>query len=307
MTTIAKNKVLEKISETTWLAIILSVIAILVLAVVIILVTNGIVKPLNFIINELTKCTSQVSMLFNKMLVSSLQLSQGSAEQAAVIEESASTLNETSSILKLNMDNTKQATHLAELMANAASKGNEYVHDMVATINKINKSSEMATKIIKLIDEISFQTNILALNAAIEAARAGEAGMGFAVVAEEVRSLAHKSAEAVKETTNIIEDNIKLTVDGVEIAQHTLKSLMDISEQTQVVSKLMRDIASASQEQTDGITLITNAITQMETVTQQNATDAEQTVITANDVNNSAKKLQIIIRQLLDLLNGKQD
>jgi len=142
MTTMAENRSLQKVGQITWLAILLSVFSIFLLAMVILFTINGIVNPLNSVINELTICSNQISILFNKMLVSSLQLSQGSAEQAAVIEESASTLSETSSTLEHNMDNTKQATELAELTADAAVKGNDYIQSMVDTMNEINRSSE---------------------------------------------------------------------------------------------------------------------------------------------------------------------
>jgi methyl-accepting chemotaxis protein len=179
------------------------------------------------------------------------------------------------------------------------------MQDMMGAIDEIKKSSDRIAKIIKVIDDIAFQTNILALNAAVEAARAGEAGMGFAVVAEEVRNLAQRSAQAAKDTTEMIETNIELSVNGVEVAERVKNALKEITAQAKKVNELMDEIAAASQEQSQGIEQVNKAIVQVESITQQNATNSEETACASEELNTQAQTLREITRQLSILVNGK--
>ena len=165
--------------------------------------------------------------------------------------------------------------------------------------------SDQIAKIIKVIDDIAFQTNILALNAAIEAARAGEAGMGFAVVAEEVRNLAQRSAQAAKDTTAIIETNIELSGNGVLVAGKVSEALNEITAQAKKVNELMDEIAAAGQEQSQGVNQVNQGMTQIETVTQQNAATAEESASAAEELNAQADNIRQIINELSRLVNGK--
>jgi methyl-accepting chemotaxis protein len=170
---------------------------------------------------------------------------------------------------------------------------------MSASINKIKESSDQTAKIVKTIDEIAMQTNLLALNAAVEAARAGEAGRGFAVVAEEVRNLAQRSAEAAKNTANMIEESVKNAEEGVNISTEVSKSFDAIAGSAKKVNDLIAEIAAASQEQSQGIDQVNNAVAQMDKVTQQNAANSEESASAAEEMSSQAEELQSMIAQFL--------
>ena len=268
------------------------------------LITRSITKPVNKIVNGLSESSSQVAAASNQLSASAQQLSQGSAEQASAIEETSSTLQESASMLQQNTANTKQAAQLSEKAKGSADKGSGEMQAMMDSMQEIKKSSDQIAKIIKVIDDIAFQTNILALNAAIEAARAGEAGMGFAVVAEEVRNLAQRSAQAAKDTTAIIEANIELSNQGVSVAGKVHEALLEITTQSKKVNELMDEIAAASMEQAQGVDQVNKAIGQMETVTQQNAANAEESASAAEELSAQASNLRTIVRDLTELVNG---
>jgi methyl-accepting chemotaxis protein len=177
----------------------------------------------------------------------------------------------------------------------------------MSSMTEIKKSSDQIAKIIKVIDDIAFQTNILALNAAIEAARAGEAGMGFAVVAEEVRNLAQRSAKAAKDTTAIIESNIELSTKGVSVAERVGESLNEISSAAIKANELMNEIATSSAEQAQGVEQVNKAISQIESVTQQNAASAEESASASEELNAQAESMQKIVRELSELVNGAKN
>jgi methyl-accepting chemotaxis protein len=260
--------------------------------------------PIESAVVSLNEGAQQVAAASSQLSASAQQLSQGSAEQASSIEETSSTLQESSSMLQQNNANTRQATQLSEQAAISADKGSGEMQEMLSSIREIKKSSDQISKIIKVIDDIAFQTNILALNAAIEAARAGEAGMGFAVVAEEVRNLAGRSAQAAKDTTQIIEANIELSGKGVSVAERVYAALNDITAQSKKVSELMEEIAAASQEQAQGVEQVNQAMTQMETITQQNAASAEESASAAEELNAQADSMRQIVQKLSKLANG---
>jgi methyl-accepting chemotaxis protein len=292
----------------SWISlIILSLLAITVGIFITYYITRSITRPVNKIVNALDEGAQQVGAASNQLSSSAQQLSQGSAEQASSIEETSSTLQESSSMLQQNNANTKQAAGLSEQAKQSADKGSNEMQEMMTSIQEIKKSSDQIAKIIKVIDDIAFQTNILALNAAIEAARAGEAGMGFAVVAEEVRNLAQRSAQAAKDTTAIIEMNIELSTQGVNAADRVNLALNEITAQSKKVSELMDEIAAASQEQAQGVEQVNKAMVQMETVTQQNAANAEESASAAEELNAQAESMRRIVQELSELANGRNN
>lgn len=238
-------------------------------------IVKGLVNSLNSVTNELEESADEISSASRQVEESSQKLAEGSTEQAASIQETSSTLEETSSMVQQNRDNTKQAATLAKQSKEYAGKSTAEMINMMDSMEELKKSSAEISKIIKVIDEIAFQTNILSLNAAVEAARAGDAGKGFAVVAEEVRNLAQRSAEAAKETAKIIESNITISENGAKIASDVNESITQIDEQSKKVSELLDEIAVATDEQTQGISQINSAISQMETVLATNAQTAE--------------------------------
>ncbi len=254
--------------------------------------TQGITKRINAIITDLTKGANQTASASKQLAGASQELSEGSAAQASSIEETSSTLQEIATMFQQNYANINQTRQLSELTKDAAEKGNYEMQEMLNAMTGIKKSSDEIAKIIKVIDDIAFQTNILALNAAIEAARAGEAGMGFAVVAEEVRNLAGRSAQAAKDTAEMIKANIDLSANGVSVTGRIKDALQEITARAKKVSQLMDEIVAASQEQSQGINQVNNAIVQMETVTQQNSSNAEETAATSEELSKQAQNLR---------------
>jgi methyl-accepting chemotaxis protein len=207
---------------------------------------------------------------------------------------------------KGNAENSHKANELAGLTRTAADKGVANMQAMDAAMAAIKISSDDIAKIIKTIDEIAFQTNILALNAAVEAARAGEAGMGFSVVADEVRNLAQRSAQAAKETAAKIEGSIIKAKQGVEISGKVAEALNEIVTNAREVDELAAHIAQASKEQTEGIAQINMAVGQMDKVTQSNASSAEESAAAAGQLNAQAEYMEDSVAELLQLVSGRR-
>ena len=273
----------------------------IVLAVVI---TVSITRPVKRIADVLSEGAEQVASASGELSEASQQLAEGSSELASSIEETSATLQESASMVHQNNENTKQAAMLSRQAMDSAEGGNREMAEMMVSMGELKKSSDDIAKIIKVIDEIAFQTNILALNAAVEAARAGEAGMGFAVVAEEVRNLAQRSAQAAKDTAAIIERNIELSQAGVAVAGRVKASLEDISAGARKVSELVDEITAASQEQAQGIEQINKAIQQMDQVTQGTAAGAEESASASEELNAQAESMKEAVQNLLLLVNG---
>ncbi len=264
----------------------------------------SITRPMLAAVNGLTESAQQVASASEQLSAASQQLAEANAEQASSIEETSSTLEESSSMIQQNTDNTKQAAQLASQARGSADKGNGDMGEMMSSMNEIKKSSDQIAKIIKVIDDIAFQTNILALNAAVEAARAGDAGMGFAVVAEEVRNLAQRSAQAAKDTAAMIEGNIDLSEKGVDASRKVGEELADIASGVKKVTELIDEISAASQEQTQGINQINKAIMQMEKAIQESASTAEESASASEELSAQAQSMNEIVGQLKNLVEG---
>ncbi|PTX94291.1 methyl-accepting chemotaxis protein [Opitutus sp. ER46] len=253
---------------------------------------------------SLDEGAAHVTAAAGQVSAASQMLAEGSSEQAASLEETSSSLEEMASMTKRNADNANHAKELSGQTRQAADTGTADMDEMKAAMSAIQESSTGVSKIIKTIDEIAFQTNILALNAAVEAARAGEAGMGFAVVADEVRNLAQRSAQSAKETTAKIEDAVAKAERGVAISARVAKSLAEIAEKTQKVDAIVGEIATASNEQSQGIDQLNTAVGQMDQVTQSNASNAEETASAAEELNGQALSLQDAVVELKKLVGG---
>jgi methyl-accepting chemotaxis protein len=278
-----------------------TVVALLLAIALSVLNLRAILKVLSGVSDSLEAGSHQTTAAAGQVSSASQQLAEGSTEQAASLEETSASLEEISSMTKRNAEN---AQHAKELAGNARQSADTGVADMAAmktAMSDIKVSSDGIAKIIKTIDEIAFQTNILALNAAVEAARAGEAGAGFAVVAEEVRNLAQRSAQAAKETASKIEGAITKTAQGVTISNKVATSLEEIAARSRQVDELVVEIATASLEQTQGIGQVTQAVAQMDQVTQRNAANAEESASAAEELNAQAQAMQENVRQLLAL------
>ena len=235
---------------------------------------------------------------------SSQSLAEGSSEQAASLEETSASLEEMSGMTSRNAENALSAKNLTDQTRAAAEAGATHMQTMAAAMDDIKASGDNIAKIIKTIDEIAFQTNILALNAAVEAARAGEAGMGFAVVAEEVRNLAQRSASAARETAERIEDSIRKSENGVQISAKVASSLDEIVTKARQVDELVAEIANASREQNQGIQQVNTAVSQMDKVTQATAASAEETASAAEELNSQASSMKDLVVELRAIVAG---
>ncbi|MBN1293835.1 MAG: methyl-accepting chemotaxis protein [Candidatus Latescibacteria bacterium] len=266
--------------------------------------SKGIVKALNKVIDGLSSGSDQVSSASSEISSSSQQLAGSASEQASSLEEVSSSLEEMTSMTKQNADNAKQADIMSGEAFEAAEKGTDAMTRMSDAIDKIKMSSDETAKIIKTIDEIAFQTNLLALNAAVEAARAGEAGMGFAVVAEEVRNLAQRSAEAAKNTASLIEESKANADNGVTANKEVVDILSKISQSVQKVKQLVSEVAAASEEQAQGINQVNMAISQMDQVTQTTAANAEESASASQELSSQATELSNMVTMLVSVVSG---
>ncbi|MBL9136045.1 MAG: MCP four helix bundle domain-containing protein [Verrucomicrobiales bacterium] len=273
-------------------------------AVLGVLITRAITRPIRAITSQLTTGSDQTADAASQVSKASQSLAEGASEQAASLEETSASLEEMASMTSRNAENAAKANDLANQTRAAADTGVNEMQAMTSAMAEIKSSSDNIAKIIKTIDEIAFQTNILALNAAVEAARAGEAGMGFAVVADEVRSLAQRSAVAAKETAAKIQDSIEKSERGAQISARVATSLSEIVTKARSVDDLVREIALASKEQSQGISQVNTAVTQMDKVTQSNAATAEESASAAEELTAQAETLKGVAAELHRLIEG---
>lgn len=268
------------------------------------LVAKNIDKTVSVIIDDLTLASSNLNSISKELTTNGRILAEGTTQQAASMQETSLTLEESASMLHQTTQNTKEADSLARQAKEVANQGDSDMRIMLESMEELKKSSAEISKIIRVIDEIAFQTNILSLNAAVEAARAGDAGKGFAVVAEEVRNLAQRSAQAAKDTANIIESNIDLSVKCLKITEQVSESLITIKDETNKVSELLEEISTASQEQEIGITQINNAMSKMENVIQANAKSAQEGACSADQVAVFSDQMKEFVMALTGLVKG---
>ncbi|WP_027710793.1 methyl-accepting chemotaxis protein [Dickeya chrysanthemi] len=244
---------------------------------------------------EIRRSASEIYHGSSEIAAGNSDLSSRTEEQAAALSETAASMEQLSAVVKQNADNAQQASVLAKDASTAANNGGGVVQAVSHSMQNITQSSQKIADIINVIDGIAFQTNILALNAAVEAARAGEAGRGFAVVASEVRSLAQRSAQAAKEIKTLIDESVDNVKNGYEQVSLASKSMEDILKSVTNVTDIMGEIASASSEQSKGISQVGTAITQMDSVTQQNAALVEQSSATSASLEEQAQHLNEIV------------
>jgi methyl-accepting chemotaxis protein len=299
-----------------------------------IFITRSITVPIKAVARAIASGAEQTASAASQVSAASQSLAEGASEQAASLEETSSSLEEMSGMTKRNAESAQKAKALADQSRGAAEDGAGQVQAMSQSMGGIRSSSDEmrlamdavktanneVAKIIKTIDEIAFQTNILALNAAVEAARAGEAGAGFAVVADEVRNLAQKSARAARETAAKIEGAIQRTEQGVRVSEVVVESLKTVVAQSAQVEAslqsivnrgrdmdaLVGEIAAASIEQSQGIEQVNIAVSQMDKITQSNASNAEESASAAQELNSQAESLNEAVQQLLQMADGKR-
>lgn len=264
-----------------------------------------IIKPINRVATGLTGTFHQVASAATVTSETSTSIAESSATQAASIEETSSSLEEMSTMTKQNAENANKARMMMKEASDVLAKVDMHMNDMTNAISNITKSSTETSKIIKTIDQIAFQTNLLALNAAVEAARAGEAGAGFAVVAEEVRNLAMRAAEAAKNTAVLIEDTINAVKIGSGLTESTQKAFKENMTISGKVGTLIQEIASASDEQAHGIEQLNQAAAQMDKMIQQMAADAEAAAAASRGMTDQARETEVFVSELIGIIGEK--
>jgi len=278
---------------------------IIILAVVLYILIFYITKP---IMNATSDLSSRASDLLNaseQLSSSSLLLSEGTTEQAASLEETSSSLEELNSTIQHNANNAEKVTQLALAAKGTAEKGAKSIEKIIVSMKDIDRSSNKVAKIIKVIDEIAFQTNLLALNAAVEAARAGEYGRGFAVVSDEVKKLAMRSAEAAKETNKLIEESNSSAKNGGTLASEAETVLSEIVINSADIARLVSEIANASREQAEGVDQITGTLSQMNQITDRNSALSVETAAAGQNLLEQSNNLTAIVDSL-EAVIGKE-
>ena len=255
------------------------------------------IASLNDMFAEIKSSTSQVSAGAKQVADGAQSLAQGATEQASSIQQLSNSVAEVAEMTKKNAKTAEQTSQLSDAIKEDAEKGRRQMEAMTAAVGEINEASKKISNIIKTIDDIAFQTNILALNAAVEAARAGQHGKGFAVVAEEVRNLASKSAEAAKDTGGMIQNSMDKAQLGSRIAGETAMSINEIVSGISESSRLIADIAKASEEQARSISQINTGIDQVAQVVQQNSATAEESAAASEEMSGQSDVLQQLITQ----------
>ncbi|MGA2148473.1 MAG: methyl-accepting chemotaxis protein [Bryobacteraceae bacterium] len=253
---------------------------------------------------NIAESADHVSGASKQVSSTSQSLAQGASEQAASLEETSASTEEIASITRKNADHTQQVAALMQQSGQAAGEVNHTLDRMMEKMQEIDASSNKIARIIKVIDEIAFQTNILALNAAVEAARAGEAGLGFAVVADEVRNLAQRCAQAAKDTAGLIEESIATSHDGNERLNKMAEAVRHMTESSTQVKTLVDEVNVGSQEQAHGMEQIARAVAQMEQVTQRTAASAEEGASAGTELNGYASTLQGLVKEMRDMVGS---
>ncbi|TVR54168.1 MAG: chemotaxis protein [Puniceicoccaceae bacterium] len=267
-------------------------------------IIRSITSHIRRVARNIEQATEEASGATSLVSSNSLNLADGASHQASSLEETSASMEEMASMTKRMAENADNTKNLAIETRKAAEAGAQEMNAMSDAMDAIKRSSDDIAKIIKTIDEIAFQTNLLALNAAVEAARAGEAGMGFAVVAEEVRSLAQRSAQAAKETEQKISDSLQKSSHGVNISTRVTQSLEDILGRVRKMEGFVAEIAEASNEQNQGIQQVNAAMVQMDQVTQVNASNAEETASAATALESQTASLKQAVAELTQLVGG---
>ena len=291
----------ETTTVVTWVVWLVMLAAAGVGSATLFLIIRSLNRELRGVVSELSEEADQVAAAAHSLADTSQQLAQGSTEQAASLEETSAAGNQISAMSRRNADHSSAAATKMEEASERIGQASRHLELMVHSMGEINASSEKISKIIKVIDEIAFQTNILALNAAVEAARAGEAGMGFAVVADEVRNLAQRCAQAARDTASLIEESITRTADGKDKLDQVASAVRSIVESAASAKSLVEEVKDGSAEQVRGIEQVSKALAQMDAVTQSTAASAEEGSASAQELSSQAAAVRHVVERLAAL------
>jgi methyl-accepting chemotaxis protein len=254
---------------------------------------------------HLQQAAQEVNSASSEVSSTSQSLAQGASQQAASLEETSASLEELTAMTRRNAEHAVEANQMMRDTTQVVEKANKTMAATHEAMEAVSQAGSEVAKIIKTIDEISFQTNLLSLNAAVEAARAGEAGKGFAVVADEVRSLAQRAATAAKTTSQLIEGTVKRISEGAGLVKQAEAAFLELSQGAQRVAQLVNEIAAASQEQAHGLEHITQAMAQMDKVVQSTAANAQEAAATSKQLSAQSGNLQSTMRQLEELVGAQ--
>ena len=289
-----------------WLVALFTAVC-LAIGVALFFVVRRISNTLRVLAATMSEGAGEVAAAASQVAGMSQSLAQASSEQAASLEETAASGHDLASMTRKNAEHTSQASESVMETGKQVDLAHGALEAMVGSMQQINLSSGKISKIIRVIDEIAFQTNILALNAAVEAARAGEAGMGFAVVADEVRNLAQRCAQAAKDTAGLIEESIQTTTEGGAKLALVVDAIQGIRRQAAQMQESVRMVSTGSREQSRHIEQISGSVAQMQAVTQKNAASAEQGAAASQQMNAYAESMRTAVLRLYDLVGGSQE
>ena len=290
-----------------WLALLVFAITLALASVIVNLtIRRSITGPILRVIQGVQEAAEESSATSEKMAESGQVVARDAQEQAACVEETSASLEELSATTRENASRAGEADRLMQEAQQTVQHAAAAMDGLTASMNLIAKSSNQVAAVLKSIDEIAFHTNILALNAAVEAARAGEAGAGFSVVADEVRALAHRAADAARNSAEIVEKTITDVGRGVQLVTQAHGAFKDVSAKISSGSQVVSQIASSSDEQARGVTNISQAITRIEQVTQSNAANAQQTAEGAASLSSQVATTRSHIEELAKVVGSRQ-
>ncbi len=294
-------------ASSTWMLAFVFVGLTIVCSVLIVMAARQMNTALGTMGSQVSIGAQQVAHAAVQMGSISQSLAQGASEQAVSLEQTSASAEQVNSMVQRNARSSRQAAEHTNDANRLLTEANQKLEHMLVSMRDISSSSERISKIIRVIDEIAFQTNILSLNAAVEAARAGEAGMGFAVVADEVRNLAQRCSQAAKDTSGLIEESIQHSKTGRVRLDEVAGAMRQVTESAVQVQRLSNEVNAGSEEQARAIEQISKAILQIQQVTQQTAASAEEGASAGSQMSTEAQNLQSTVHRMRDMLGMRED